>query len=70
MLGKNRDYIILYISLISVTIFTWYLFFEYQIFKEIDKLLTTLIPTLALIVGIFQMIFCLRILLRKSLQKK
>lgn len=56
MIRKNWDYIILYLFLILSTLLLWYLFFELEILKDTDKILAAIIPSLALIVGIFQII--------------
>lgn len=61
---KNLDYIFLYLSLIIITSVIFYLFFNCKIIDGTDKILAALIPLLALIVGVFQ------ILLNQINQKK
>lgn len=58
------DYIFLYLSLIIITSVIFYLFFNCKIIDGTDKILAALIPLLALIVGVFQ------ILLNQINQKK
>lgn len=53
---KNLDYIFLYLSLIIITTVIFYLFFNCKIIDGTDKILAALIPLLALIVGIFQIL--------------
>lgn len=53
---KNLDYIFLYLSLIINTLVIFYLFFKCKIIDGTDKILAVLIPLLALIVGVFQIL--------------
>lgn len=53
---KNLDYIFLYLSLIIITSVIFYLFFKCKIIDGTDKILAALIPLLALMVGVFQIL--------------
>ncbi len=54
MVRKNLDYILLCLSLMIITSVIFYMFFNCKIIDGTDKILAALIPSLALIVGIFQ----------------
>ncbi len=56
MIRRNWDYILLYLFLTLSSSAIWHLFFVLEIFKETDKILVALIPALALIIGVFQIV--------------